>query len=150
MSSDWLSRITDSDYTTVEDILKLKKGEKIVFVCIDRNISDILEQNNPLDPLEHNYFMEYTHVQGLNGYACIYTNCEGVDDDRGRPFTFDIGVNIGLIDYSTGETRRNICFIPFDRSSHRTRELPNYMYVGWRGPLVRWDSVIAKTFAFNL
>lgn len=147
--SDWLNCISDSDYIRVEDILKLKRGEKVVFVLIDRYIRETLDQNHPLDPLEHNYFMEYTHEEGLQGYACFYTYCQGIKDDRGCPFNFDVGVNIGMTDYINGETRTRFCFLPFDRFSCAD-EIPNYLYAGWRGPLVRWDRVIAKTFAYNL
>ena len=147
--TDWLSSIRDSEYVRVEDILSLKRGEKVIFVCIDRNIRDILEQNNPLDPLEHNYFIEYTHKQGLKGYACMYTKCEGVQDDRGRPFRFDIGIDVGITDYSSGETERRFCFLPYERFTFGD-EIPKYLYAGWRGPMVRWDRVIAKTYALNL
>lgn len=147
--SDWLNCISDSDYIRVEDILKLKRGEKVVFVLIDRYVRETLEYNHPLDPLEHNYFMEYTHKEGLQGYACFYSNCRGLKDDRGYPFTFDIGINIGISDHANRGTGMRFCFLPFDRFPF-TDEVPHHLYVGSQGPLVRWDRVIAKTFAFDL
>ena len=135
----WLSKIVPSDYVTVKDIKGLRFGEKRLFLCIHRNILDMMECNPPNDPIAHNLFMEYTHVSNLSGYAAFYTHKEGLRNDRGIPFKFHIGI--------PSNEPMTYYFIPL---TFGEEEIPSHNLVGWRGPLVLWNNIVSKCFDYDL
>ena len=133
--------IAEVYYLTVRDVRRLLDGEKLVLLCLDRNVWDFLSRHEPnrtysVNTLfQNNYFVEFTkrgNSTSIEGEWVFMPRDEG-----------DKGVDTRPFDYLNKVTR---IWEPW-RRNRMTPELFDSTYLGWRGHMIRWD-IVVKRFPF--
>jgi hypothetical protein len=137
--------IAEVYYLTVRDVRRMLDGEKLVLLCLDRNVWDSLHLSRhvpnktyPVKTLfQNSYFVEFTKrgnslsIKGL-WYFMPHDDRDDTEGGDTRPF-----------DYFNNITRS---WKPWQRKRRKT-ELLDSTYLGWRGPMIRWDMFV-KAFPF--
>lgn len=134
----WI-RETRQYHLTISDILKLKEGDTIRVVHLDRNILDTCEYHNkPSVISDPQYFFRqsignYTHEQNLKGWFKFI-------EDSGRDFEFDVEykknhwypLDNGQLPDSNEES---MCSFG-DKLGWKWNQFSLDTRIGWRGPMI--------------
>ena len=131
VSFDYLEHETRGFHLRIADVCTLKKGTVLHFLCFDRNVADLVEDDNEADVavpaaefLQKAQRARYTHVDGLKGEMQFV----GVDNNA-EPFEFHIEAKRGF-------------FTPLKDgrfSGVHWTEVRSDVRIGWRGPMVLED-----------
>ena len=125
----------------MRDVRRLLDGEKLVLLCLDRNVWDLLSQHAPnrtynVNTLfQNNYFVEFTKRGNSTSISGEWVFLPRDEDDK--------IVDTGPFDY-LNDARRIWKPLPRKRM---TPELFDSTYLGWRGHMIHWD-IFAKRFPF--
>jgi hypothetical protein len=139
----WLANMADK-YVTIADILDLKLGQTVKFLCIDRNFGDSFNgdmdaEPKSLDCFEYNNILLYKYDKDLLGLGRFEN--EDVEIDGYCEFPFDLNYRDG-------------CWFPLDNKgflpehladetdSLDYREYPKTTRIGFRGPMIKWTDVV--------
>jgi len=126
-------------HITAQQINKLKKGEQVGLVSLDRNLCDyfgslekVYKKKGPFKPRDvlcegNHYHFNYTHEKGLHGYR-QFTGFK----DENEKFEFDV------------EYKKDYWY-PLENGKLKKTKHPNNteeffiksnVRVGWRGPMI--------------
>lgn len=142
---DWLNLMKEK-FLTIKDIKNLETGDKIEFLCIDRNFYDLIEHNidkcsTPEVFFKYNYVMNYIHRKHLDGYMYFRNDNQDVHDFefhvnwKNKWYPLENG-------YLSNDGRRFL-------GSDAPVTLDDYSLntlVGWRGPALLWKDVISNSY----
>lgn len=134
-------------FLTVSDIGRLKKGDTIKVLVLDRNLYDIVLEINDSNALYNacEFFRynsaTYVHEKGLQGKITYHFNNEDLTND---PFEFDVEFAEGnwyplKNGYLPAEDEQG-CFKLLGRKT-KWDEFPLDTHIGWRGPMMFWEDV---------
>ena len=146
-------------HLNISDIEKMKSGDKIKLLCIDRNFYDLIDHNlnqppsKPEDFFEFNYKIEYSHDKDLIGLSKWDYGGEPTsnsDSDNGHndeiPFTFDLNYKdeswypLNSMGYLPEKDPQGYC--NFKGVELNYKNYPTNTRIGWRGPMLKWNDVI--------
>lgn len=139
----WIEKTMKSKYLTIRHIVKMKRGQKIKFLCYDRNFCDcVADAPSPAKPsilCSKCYIVEYIHDHDLHGKAKFMC------DSAFEPFDFHLNYS-GDCYYPLDDKGRlpNVDpqgFADFTGVKRDYRDFPQSTYVGWRGPILLWSDV---------
>lgn len=159
---------TQALHTTIDDILKLKKGDRVKFLCLDRNFYDLIDTNPkknfvPRDIKEvckENYMIDYIHEEGTRGKMKLIDIDSGTKEvyepfewdfeyfhDRYFPLTNGHITPIPIPNYKTGQIVQYESFngILKPDDPRAKEKIPWQKFkntskrVGWRGPVIPLD-----------
>lgn len=141
-SYEWYKKSTKK-WLKIKDINKMKKGEQMELILLDRNYIDITTGDNEGNKLykAEDFFSKaiYTHESGLKGKL----TCHGYDMDD-DDFEFHI------------EYKKDSWYplrdgkLPAEDEQHVAElygkemdwtEFPTTTHIGWRGPMIKWKKL---------
>lgn len=141
--SEWINN-AKKYYVTLGDIMEIKKGEKIKFLILDRNVLDVVQNTNkPNKAYEPAKFFRKSY--GILKYG---GNLQGTmkfcDISVQRPFEFHIEYKKDQWyplknEYLPAHDPQNI-FKLLGKQKHYT-EFPKSTHVGFRGPMIFWQDM---------
>lgn len=162
--SKWAELAHDQYALTIDDILKLKKGDQIKVLCIHRNVWDgtLKDKNRGKSMIPQNFFKKewaiYVHEEGLRGRCLLFAfeckkDIDYIDDvDKllsGKicqpNFEFDIEykkncwypLRQGCLPASDPQ---GFSKFPWTEEKH-WNSFPESTLVGWRGCMVLWSKL---------
>jgi hypothetical protein len=142
----WINE-TEKYHSTINDIIDIKIGETKIFLCIDRNFDEIINES---DLCKNNYYMVFTKIEGINGNMDIFC---GIDEahkeitNRKNPnykYTRDEELHVnytkkhwypfqdGVFHVIDSQTKRTL----IKGNDMSWQEFPKKTKVGWRGPMI--------------
>lgn len=140
----WIERYKHKQIR-IFDIMKMKKGEELQVLLIDRNLGDIIESVNKGNKLykPRKFFRQniatYTHKKGLQGKLRF----QSIDVVH-KNFEFDVEYRQNnwypFVDGYLPEKDCQELYTLLDKKTHWT-EFPTDTRIGWRGPMMRWSDV---------
>lgn len=136
----------------IGDIKKLSEGQALYLLCLDRNVTDLVPQNDALLHRPQTFFqnaskVKYVHDHGVSGTIQYEVRQKGklkkVNSLKfGSPQTFEFHV-----EHKPGE------FFPFvdgQLFDKNWSEYPDDTCIGWRGPMVDMSIILkANWFIYN-
>ncbi len=121
----WGNEAAEQHGLEIRDILKMKPGEKMKVILMDRNVGDYLhgtKVGTKYDPRKKGFtYASYTHKEDLTGILDMY-DIVVIHD----PFQWEVNMK-SINDWFWGPIPKNIKF----------NKLNPKIKVGWRGPAIR-------------
>ena len=150
--SDWIEHVKDK-CLTISDVKDFKEGDTHIFLVMDRNLYDIVEndfnpENIPKNPVEFFKYnlVTYKHYTDLKGLLTFHFEGLFPSDEKNnltRPFEFEIEYEqdcwypcrdgfLPTIDF------QGIAKFEWLTPKSYTTFPPNTR-VGWRGPMIKYE-----------
>ena len=147
----WIDATREA-HLTIQDVIDLEDGQVLELVCLDRNVCDSANENNPPDVvmpaaefLRGGYHLDFTKGRGISGrgflkYPLGTDIRQGAEGDRRDFWEFDIehapGYWYPLEEGSVPKKdSQGVFSFQYDAPRHWT-DFPASTRVGWRGPAI--------------
>lgn len=139
---------------TIRDVLDLKKGDKVRFLVMDRNLYDIVCSNNEGNKLfDPEYFFRcnsvtYTHDSGVKGTMVYHwggLGPERSDSKEYKNWEFEIEYEKDKWyplkgGYLPASDPQKFASFHYEDKKHWST-FPKSTRLGWRGPMMVWEKV---------
>jgi len=144
---EWVDHIRDQ-CLTIQDIKELKHNEQIKVLVMDRNLGDVVcEENSSNTLFDPEVFFRYnsatyTHCSGLKGSIHYYWNEEDYEE---KDFEFDLEYQKDMwypLQDGCLPPQDSQGFSTFKFDTHKPwEEFPPSTRVGFRGPMLLWQKL---------
>lgn len=148
-------KATRPHHITIRDVLELKVGDPVTFLCFDRNVWDLVLKEDPeekdyVTPADlffaTGYHLTFERTEGLAGIAVMSAG----DEKMGamEPFEFHIEYAPGYWyplrdNHLPMQDPQGLGSFHYDAPKH-WNTFPENTRVGWRGPMIR-QSVLEES-----
>ena len=137
-------------HLTARQVRAMIDGEQTRFLCLDRNFWDLVHDpvvvSTPEAVFRDNYIVDFTKVGGVESirgtFTWMYNNGDSVDD---RPFDFSIDGREWRpwVHQKTRDDPDDWRRVIVEDTGHHAVVADDH-YLGWRGPMIRWDDVTTQ------